>query len=594
MPIADLDGDTIVLTTEYRDRELVRMIPGVRWNTDRQAWTLPLAWGPCLQLRAVFGEKLRVNGALAGWSVQEKQGRVDPCLELRSAEDGDPETIATNPELYPYQRAGVSFMYVAQRALNGDEMGTGKTVQTIRTLERIGDAAYPATIVCPNSMVWPWADEFERWAPGRTVSVAQGTAAKRRKAIATVAAGDAEVIVINWETLRSHTRLCAYGSMTLTDTEKSEKELNEISWSSIVADEAHRAKDPRAKQTRALWYLGDRAKYAFALTGTPIANSPEDAWALMRFVSPREFPVKSAWLERYAIQDWSPVGGFREVTGLKAETRDEFFSILDPRFIRRTKKAVLPQLPDKIYTERLIDLGSTQRKAYDQMRKHMLVELESGVLFATSPLAKITRLLQFASACGDVREEEVQCWECGGSGCGPCGMSGKRVKQNLILTEPSCKVDALEEIAAELGTQKAVVFTHSVQLARLCSARLEKLGYNHGAVTGDVTGFARKDAIDRFQGGNLQFIVVTYGAGGEGITLTAAQTAIRLQRSPSFIQDTQAEDRLHRIGQTGSVQFIDVVSRDTMEPHIQAILEKKEDRFEEFARDEESLKAWLS
>lgn len=84
MPVVDLEGDQIVVETEYRDRELVRQIPGIRWNTDRQAWTLPLAWGPCVQLRGVFGERLKVNGSLAGWSVEERRIRIDPCLEMRS------------------------------------------------------------------------------------------------------------------------------------------------------------------------------------------------------------------------------------------------------------------------------------------------------------------------------------------------------------------------------------------------------------------------------------------------------------------------------------------------------------------------------
>lgn len=592
MPHADLDDDKIVVQTEYRDRELIRQVPGVRWDTARDAWTLPLAWGPCVQLRAVFGNDLTVGPSLSSWSVRERDVRVTPCLELRFAEDGDAGTIAENPELYPFQRAGVAFMATAGRALNSDEMGTGKTVQSIRTLERMWDGAFPALVVCPNSMKWTWSNEFARWAPHRVVAVADGTAAKRRKAIASVANGDAEVLIINWENLRAHSRLCAYGSMTLTETERQEKELNEVVWKTVIADEAHRATDPKSKQTRALWYLGDRTEHAFALSGTP-ADNPEKTWALMRFVSPKEYPVKSSWIERYAIQDWS-AHGFMQVTGLKAETRDELFRVLDPRFIRRTKEAVLPQLPAKTYATRTVDLGKKQREAYDQMRDHMLAELEGGVLLATSPLTKLTRLVQFASASGVLEEEEIVCDQCGGSGCNTCANTGRRIKQNLIMVEPSCKVDALEEIASELGAQKAVVFTHSVQLARMCSARLEKLGHQHGAITGDVQAFQRQDAINRFQNGSLQFLVVTLGAGGEGITLTAAQTAIFLQRSFNLVQNAQAEDRLHRIGQEGNVEIIDVIARDTIETHVHEIYHDKEAMLEELVRDEDALKRWLS
>jgi len=263
--------------------------------------------------------------------------------------------------------------------------------------------------------------------------------------------------------------------------------------------------------------------------------------------------------------------GFLQVVGLRAEHRDELFRIMDPRFIRRTKQAVLPQLPDKVYTVRDVELGTKQRKAYDQMRDHMLAELDGGTLLASSPLARLTRLIQFASATAELDDEG-----------------------NLVMSEPSCKTEALEEIASEVGAQKAVVFTQSVQLARMAAARLGKLGFRYGEVTGDVTGPARYDAIRRFQEGDLQFMVVTLGAGGEGITLTAASTAVFLQRSYSLVQNSQAEDRLHRIGQKYSVEVIDVVARETVEPHVLDVFRGKQGMAEEIVRDEETWRRWLS
>ena len=568
MALAELEDGRIVVETEYRDRELIRQVPGVRWDKDRDAWELALSWGGCVQLRGVFGDDLRVGPALAQWSREIRAALIDPCMALRAAQDGDEYTVALNPELYPFQRAGVAFMSRAGRALLADEMGLGKSVQAVRAVEQLN--AYPALIVCPNSMKWVWADEFRRWAPLRRVSVAAGGAAARRKAIAAVAGGDADVLVINWESLRTHTRVAGYPSVKLTDDEKKEKELNAVAWRVVVADEAHRGKNPRAKQTRALWYLGDRAEHAFALSGTPIANSPEDAWALMRFVSPAEYPVKTQWVDRYGLQSWSPFGSL-QVIGLRAENKDELFRIMDPRFIRRTKEAVLPQLPPKVYASRFVELGPKQRKAYDQMREHMLAELDGGTLLASSPLARLTRLIQFASATAEIDGEG-----------------------NLVMADPSCKTEALAEIADELGGQKAVVFTVSVQLARMAAAKLEAEGYKVGSITGDVTGALRFDVIRRFQESDLQFCVVTLGAGGEGITLTAAQTAIFLQRSFSFVQNNQAEDRLHRIGQTGSVEVIDVVARDTIEPHVHDIYRRKGEMSEEVVRDEETLRRWLS
>lgn len=564
MPLAEIDGEQIAVYADYRDKELIRQVPGATWDKDRQAWVTRVSWAACVQLRAVFGEALQVGPLLAKWSRFEREHVIDPCLALRIAPDAD-----GSMDLYPFQRAGVKFMATAGRALNADEMGLGKSVQTVRTLETLGDPAYPVLIVCPNSMKFVWEKEFARWAPDRRVSVAAGSKSKRDKAIALVAEGEADVLVVNWESLRGHTRLAGYPSVRLTEPEKEEKELNAVQWNTVVADEAHRGKDPKAKQTRALWYLGDRATYAFALSGTPVANSPDDCWSLMRFVSPDEYPVKSKWVDRYGLQSWSPFGSL-QVVGLKAEHKDEFYRILDPKFVRRTKAAVLPQLPPKMYATRYVELGPKQKKAYDDMRKHMIAEIDGGAAMASSPLARLTRLTQFASAYAEM---------------GPNG--------NPVMSDPSCKVEALEEIAAELGGQKAVVVMQSVQLARMCSARLEKLGYRHGAITGDVSTQDRMEYIRRFQEAELQFIVVTLGAGGEGITLTAAQTMIRLQRSYSLVQILQVEDRLHRIGQEGSVEIIDVVAQDTVEIPQIATIRDKGDMLEEVVRDEAMLREWL-
>src|SRR5262249_7404566 len=152
---------------------------------------------------------------------------------------------------------GVMFMSKAGSALNADEMGLGKSVQAIATLEVLN--AFPALIVCPNSMKHSWAEEFEKWSPGRKAVVISGTPAKRKKAIEMIASGEVEVGIINYEALRTHTRLAGYGQLELADKEKEEKELNAIAFSAVVADEAHRVKEPRNKMTRALWYVGDRA-----------------------------------------------------------------------------------------------------------------------------------------------------------------------------------------------------------------------------------------------------------------------------------------------------------------------------------------------
>jgi SNF2 family DNA or RNA helicase len=481
-------------------------------------------------------------------------------------------------------------MATAGSALNADEMGLGKSVQAIATLELLN--AYPALIVCPNSMKFSWRDEFAKWAPGRTPVIITGTPAKRVKAINLLASGDADVGIINYEALRSHTRLAHYGRIELTAKEKEEKELNAIPFQAVVADEAHKVKDPHAKQTRALWYMGDRANFRFALTGTPVANNAEDIWALMRFVAPDEYPWKTSFLERYALQTYN-VFGFLEVAGIKSENSEELFRILDPRFIRRVKQVVLPQLPEKVYIERRVTMetaggsATAQSKAYKTMREDMLAALDGGTLIAANPLVQAIRLCQFASATGEIT---------------PDGQ--------LILTDPSCKADALEEILLEVGAEQVVVFAESKQLINLCHDRIVKkagrvdkdgnplsplYGLTCGLVTGDVPDYQRAANVQAFQEGKIKVLLLTLAAGGEGLTLTAASTAVFLQRSWSSVQNAQAEDRIHRIGQEAeSVNIIDVVTDNTIEDRVRDVLAGKAGILEELARDEATLRAWFA
>lgn len=598
MALAELVNDRIEIDAEFREKELVKLVPGARWDTDRGIWHTPVSWAACQQLRGIFGEGLRVGAALGAWTRAERDTRVAPCLALRTAEDA-PGLQGLFGHLKPFQRSGVQFLALARRALLADEMGLGKTVQGIATLELLDALSkmefehqvawvaaelgvtltepmvspYPALIVCPNSMKMGWQAEFAKFAPGRECAVIAGTPTKKKAAIESVKTGIAQVAIINYEALRSHTRLAGYGTMTLSDADKLPKELNEIPWATVLADEAHRVKDPQAKQTRALWWVGQAATYRFALTGTPIANSPEDAWALMRFVSPEEFPAKTKFIERYAQEAYN-VFGYMQIIGIKSETSAELFKILDPRFIRRTKAAVLPQLPPKTYSQRFVEMSPKQKTAYESMRKHSMTELENGILLATNPLTRMTRLIQFASAYGEIDAED-----------------------NLILTAPSCKVEALLDVADELGDQQALVFAESRQLIELAVARLLKEGIPCGQITGAVPIHDRHANVQAFQEHRTKLLLMTLGAGAEGLSFPGCSTEIFLQRSFSLVKNTQAEDRCHGMGrgvEGTATNIIDLITADSAESRVHAAGVYKAEISEEICRDAATLKTWLS
>lgn len=593
MPHADLDTDgSIVVETSYVDRHLIRQLPGASYNGKTQKWKAPLSWGTCVTLRGLFGDKLEIGEMLNEWSWHEFNGRVNPCSHLREQSDLDPAAEAEdiNGDLYPFQRVGALFLAIAKQALLADEMGSGKTVQTIRALKILQEVdkqeVFPALVVCPNGVKYVWKREFERWWPGIRISVVTGGAGTRRKLLNE----EADVYVINYDAVRLHSRLASYGQIALkrcqvcepelcpnvkqTSCEFCPRELNTAGYRTVIADEAHRLKDPKTKWTRAVWAIAhaDTVGQRYALTGTPIAKNPADLWAIMHLVSPTEFPAKTRYVDRYVEKSFNFFGGM-EMLGLNPTTKDELFRIVDPRLRRLPKKIVLPQLPDKVYSTRLIEMAPKQEKAYAQMEQYMAARLDDEILTAPNPLVKVARLMQFASAFGEMTEDG-----------------------ELNLAEPSNKVDALVELIDELGDEPLVVFSASKKLVNLANARLVKLKIvdeeNHPVlVTGDQPLDERVKRVDAFQDGKQRLLLCTVDAAGEGLTMTRASKLCFLNRHWSALKNAQAEDRIHRVGSEihDSVEIIDIISKGTVEERQREVLGDKLERLEEVVRDRVTL-----
>lgn len=566
MAVAELDGDRIVVEVEYRDRDMVREVPGAKWVRDR-TWRCPRTWAVCLALRGVFGDRLEVGPELEEWAWTELETRVRPATELRERAmdvDADSEWVRSNLEfgglLRQSQRTGVDFLHQAWDAVLGDDMGLGKTVQAIAALE-LSDS-YPALVVCPKSVKQTWADEYAKWAPHRDVLVAS----KPRDFTATP-----DVLVVNWESLRTHSRLAGYGSIRLTEKDREEKALNR-DWAVVVADEAHRAKNPTAKQTRALWGIGRTARRRIAMTGTPVANEPQDFWSLLHFIAPDEWPSRSSFMDRYCLMTSALWGGV-EVLGLRPDTKDEFYRAVDSRFLRRSKELVARDLPPKTYVTRETPMSSKQARAYKQMCDSQVAWLGDDAVAAFDPLTVLTRQLQFAAAYAEVTGETV------------------------TLQDPSCKVDGVLDLLEDMpSSEQLVVFAQSRQLIDLCEVRLIKNGVTCGRVTGSENEQQRNAAVRRFQSGDLRVILLTLGAGSTGITLTSASTLCFLQRSFNQVDNLQAEDRVHRIGQAAeTVTIVDLITPGTVEETVvKPTLQDKSFILSEITRDRDALRRALA
>lgn len=588
MAHADLVPDGILVQARFSENDIVKLVPGATYKTNYKGWLLPKTWVACIQLRAVFQDNLTIGTDLNAWAYRERTTRIEPAMALRTLLK--PAYDLSDGELLrPFQRAGVDFGVTAGSFILGDDMGTGKTVQLLSLLQRIDsfEETLPALVFCPNSAKLNWQDEARIWYKRANPYVVMGGAMARKKILAEAAQDPNALVIINYESARIHSRIASYGSIRLkrcpncggkdpkvraTQCEVCPRELNGINFKIVVADEAHRIKDPHAKQTRAVWAVGQQASVQrrIPMTGTVIANDPSDLWSIAHFMAPDEYPTKGAFIERYCLMSWGVYGGL-EVKGIHPERKKEFFQILDPRFRRVPKEAVLTQLPPKIRIKRYVELTPRQRKSYTEMGSVLATRLpDESLMIAKDERVGWTRRLQFSSATMESTED-------GG----------------FRMCEPSPKLDDLMECLDELDGAPVVIAAEHIQLINLAETRLAKAGITYGRITGTEKEFERHAYIRDFQAGKLRCMLLTMGAGSEAITLTAADTMIFLQRSSSMIRNQQTEGRINRIGaeKHESLRFIDIIATNTVEVKQIGRLHAKFERLEEINRDRAALAA---
>jgi SNF2 family DNA or RNA helicase len=613
--LARVEDGRIVLDTEYEHIDRVKRIMGAKWDKKKEKWTLPMSWTACLSLFNDFGGTFKATKEIDDWGYAELARRVGPARELRARMDLtglDPKpdrstTIAheavrvqAEKSLFPYQAVGAAFAAVTNRCMILDEQGTGKTAQMIsalRLLHRVKEHAFPVAVVCPATVKTHWEREFHQWYPGLTVQVVKGSAEQRRKQLKT----PAHVYILGYSVLSKHTKLSGYGNLALkrcaacggydpkiTDKncEAHLRELNDIPFKTVIADEAHRLLNPKSSQTRAVWTISDKATNRFALTGTPVQDNLADYWALLRLVAPEEFPHKQPFIDRYAVTSYNPWGAM-EISGVNPLRADELQQVTQPYTRRMLKDIVLSHLPPLMPPEhRTVEMTGAQGKAYRDMKKTMMAELSGKTLVTTTPLVKATRLMQLASSYLEVIDP-----------VGPVDPTADATP-DVKLSMPSNKITALmDDIAGGDydGTAGRIVFAQSRPLLEMLSKEMTKKGIDHGMVVGGLSDDVRQEAIDNFQNGTTKWILVSLAAGGAGLTLTAADTMIYLQRSWSSTQQTQSLARAHRIGSEihNSIRQVHYLSEGSVEfPQLEA-LNNKTHRIEEILKDNTTLYNWM-
>jgi SNF2 family DNA or RNA helicase len=322
--------------------------------------------------------------------------------------------------------------------------------------------------------------------------------------------------------------------------------------------------------------LARNVKAFVALSGTPITHHADDLWPTLSCLVPGAWPAKERWVNRYVST--GVVSYSESIIGLHPGTEAEFRLTLLGQQRRVAKADVLDQLPPKVYSIRTVELPTGYRKAYDALEKDMLAELPDGQeLSVMSVLAQLTCLSLLACAAADV-EITVE--------IDPDTGEEKR-HTHIELKAPSWKVDALLEVLDERPGKPVVAFAPSAQLMRLAGAAASEAGHRVGYVIGGQSMRERTGTVAKFQQGDLDLICATTGAGGVGITLTAASTVVFLQRPWSLVESLQAEDRCHRIGSEihDSVEIVDIVATNTIDTRVRSVLREKAGQLASLVQD---------
>lgn len=501
------------------------------------------------------GERCFVTSKFENLLLKEKAGR-----ELREKQRVYHElkdaqiTLSVkglSESLYPHQRIAVKWISDNSYGLLGDDMGLGKTLSVLCGFiadngERSQECDF-LLVVCPNSLVRNWVREAKRWVPNLNLLTLPSGEKGRTEILSGLSTGNyssANGLVINFELAR---------------TEKIWPKLVEVTRSRRVflcVDESQRIKNPQSQSFKAIKEISSYATKRFLLSGTPTPRDIADIWGQMLILDGGERFGRSyyRWLESIAElgTKWSDYAVKRYLPGAIDDTTLRIREVL----LRRQKEEVI-NLPEKIFVERDVELRADQAKRYDEIRSELRIKLEA-LGWNTQEKPKHSILEEFLRA--------VQ------------------IGSNPRLVDPEWKGEPakfieLDEIVSEIVEErgeKIVIWTNYLGNVRELCERYKK----HSAMpfSGEVSTKDRQETLIKFQDldSKNRILVAIPAAGGVGITLTAAQTAVYLDRTWNAEHWLQSIDRIHRIGQKGTVTII-TLNASPVDEIIGRSLKKKQE-----------------
>jgi len=447
--------------------------------------------------------------------------------------------------LRPYQMLGVTWLH--RHALShagavlGDDMGLGKTIQTIALIRALYSGSdpterdLPCLVLCPKSLLGNWAAEFAKFAPELPVVVVSGS--DRKSALASIPAGC--VIITSYPLIIRD--LAAYQKLQFRVT---------------ALDEASFIRNPETEVSKAVCSL--RAKFRLALTGTPVENGVRDLWSIFNFAVPGYLGTQSQFKERFEQPINSGLG-----TPASQDAANRLKRLVRPFFLRRTKREVLKDLPEKIEQVLWCEMSPGQGEVYRRVLEEGREEIRASQKRSGQNGARMTMftvLLRLRQVCCDLRLTGAE--KSSLAGLGEDELSGKW----SVLGE------RLQEIQESGG--KALIFSQFVQFLRLGSKYLDALNIDYCYLDGGTQDRAAQ--VNLFQSDPKKSVfLISLKAGGYGLNLTAADHVLLLDPWWNPAVESQAIDRAHRIGQQRVVTASRLIMKGTVEERILSLQASK-------------------
>lgn len=530
-PLKGTDDYSVFLSFKYNElaKDVVKSLGTHIWHSEIKEWEIDYKDFDTLQ------------NLLPDFQFNVSNTEILP--EPIETDDSDFKTTPMK-----HQTEGVEYGLKHNRWLLADEQGLGKTKQvldlaTIR--KRTGQVQHCLIVCCVNSLKWNWVEEIEKhtdescWILGmrkmkRTGRWAVNSNKDKIEDLDKLIAGDPEIsdkffLITNIESLRNPqiaeklAYLCNNGVISM-----------------LAADESHRIKDTRTQQSQGLLQLSP--VYRIAMTGTPLVNKPTDLFAILKWLGYQRYGFTTFRDHFCYLDEYGSIVGYKNI--------DQLMGQLDSIMLRRLKKEVLPELPEKIYINEYVELTDEQKDLYNQVIDDVVNDPDiAEQLNLDCQLAVKLRLRQ---------------------------VSGGIEPFNHIKKNP--KLDRMEELVEEAvySDTKVIIFSNWVKALNPAIKRLQK--YNPVVISGDIDPAERQNAIHKFQNDDsVKVILCTIAAAGVGITLTAATEVIFLDEPFTNADKEQAIDRAHRIGTKSAVTVHTLMGHGTYDEHVHQIVLGKRD-----------------